>query len=159
MSAAQCQQPSSELPDSDSEAQTARLENSRQTRHRHTRKEVIIWGWNQGTHEGTWLVGGVDWSVSRVSYLHGFAFEQLIVKNLPSAWTRQDPLRALRHQHSRLDIYREKTQRRSENIYRARVRKWENEGGVKGIGSESKRGAIVGDTTECGRETKQNERQ
>ena len=30
---------------------------------------------------------------------------------------------------------------------------------MKGIGSESKRGAIVGDTTECGRETKQNERQ
>ena len=30
---------------------------------------------------------------------------------------------------------------------------------MKGIGSKSKRGAIVGDTTECGRETKQNERQ
>ena len=30
---------------------------------------------------------------------------------------------------------------------------------MKGIGSESKRGVIVGDTTECGRETKQNERQ
>ena len=30
---------------------------------------------------------------------------------------------------------------------------------MKGIGSESKRGVMVGDTTECGRETKQTERQ
>ena len=35
-----------------------RLENARQTTHRHTRKEVNIRGCNQGTHEGTWLVGG-----------------------------------------------------------------------------------------------------
>ena len=30
---------------------------------------------------------------------------------------------------------------------------------MKGIGSKSKRGVVVGDTTECWRETKKNERQ